>query len=199
MPVAAIGMRTGASTHACPAAGAAPPSPPRTSCRVPPGRHRAPASSISCRFGSQIRRALDNRQGSVSREPDPLSKPTPMPFTYSQSTGQLHQDGQLVATGYSGAGHSTVSGRNNSAMQDQPNRGPIPQGLWSIGPDSHHATKGPVVMRLAPIGHTAFGRSGFLIHGDNSVNDASEGCIILNREARERIARSGDTSLTVVP
>jgi hypothetical protein len=45
-----------------------------------------------------------------------------------------------------------------------------------------------------------FGRDGFLIHGDNSAmnHTASEGCIILTRDIRQRISDSGDTQLTVI-
>jgi hypothetical protein len=55
-------------------------------------------------------------------------------------------------------------------------------------------------MRLTPQGHNAHGRTGFLIHGDSRRNpgNASEGCIILNRSAREAIANSGDATLEVV-
>ncbi len=55
-------------------------------------------------------------------------------------------------------------------------------------------------MRLAPVpGTQTFGRDGFLIHGDNRRHDASQGCIILDRAARDRIGNSADTRLNVVP
>jgi len=43
------------------------------------------------------------------------------------------------------------------------------------------------------------GRSGFLIHGDNSKHNfsASEGCIILSRSTRDAISSSGITRLEV--
>ena len=123
-----------------------------------------------------------------------------MAWTYSQSTGQLRYNGKLVDTGYSGAGSSSTSGRNNPAMQNVRFHGPIPQGTWSIGRAFDHKSKGPTVMALTPIGHDAFGRTGFLIHGDNQkTHAASEGCIILGPTARHQIDKSGDTSLTVVP
>ena len=122
-----------------------------------------------------------------------------MPWTYSQSTGELRRNGSLVGTGYSGAGNSAATGRNNSAMQDVANHGPIPQGQWTIGTARRHATKGPTVMALTPVGHNALGRTAFLIHGNNAVNNASQGCIILGPTIRNQIASSGDTTLTVVP
>ena len=40
-----------------------------------------------------------------------------MPWEYSQSTGQLRHNGTLIATGYSGAGMNSGTGRNNPAME----------------------------------------------------------------------------------
>ena len=117
-----------------------------------------------------------------------------MPWTYSQSTGALTHNGVAVATGYSGAG----AGRNNSTMEGTANVGPIPRGAYTVGPAYNTTTHGPHVMRLTPNGHTALGRSGFLIHGDNASHTASQGCIILPRNIRDRISASTDNALTVV-
>lgn len=122
-----------------------------------------------------------------------------MPWTYSQSTGQLRHNGQLVGTGYSGAGMTSTTGRNNVSMQSIPNQGPIPQGQWHVGGAYNHPTKGPTVMALTPDGHNALGRTAFLIHGNNAQNNASQGCIILAPAIRQQIANSGDTTLTVTP
>ena len=54
-------------------------------------------------------------------------------------------------------------------------------------------------MNLQPINHNALGRSGFMIHGNNVQNNASQGCIILGPALRQQIANSGDTTLIVVP
>jgi hypothetical protein len=116
-----------------------------------------------------------------------------MPWNYSQSTGTLTRDNQFVATGYSGA----AAGRNNPAEQAVPNLGPIPQGLYRIGPPFDAVRQGPCVMRLTPLGHDALGRDGFLIHGDNLTHNASTGCIILPRATREAIAASPDRDLVV--
>lgn len=122
-----------------------------------------------------------------------------MPWTYSQSTGQLRHNGQLVGTGYSGAGLTSATGRNNPAMQNIANQGPIPQGQWQIGVAYNHPSKGPTVMALTPVGHNAFGRTAFLIHGNNAQDNASEGCMIMGPVIRQQIASSGDTTLTVTP
>jgi hypothetical protein len=119
-------------------------------------------------------------------------------WTYAQKTGELQQDGQHVATGYSGAG----DGKNNPDMQSIPNIGPIPQGDWTItGPPVNTAEHGPYVLRLAPKEETdTFGRSGFLMHGDsrNAPGTASHGCVILPRPVREQVWQSGDRELEVV-
>lgn len=116
-----------------------------------------------------------------------------MAWTYSQSSGELIHDGEMVATGYSGTG----AGRNNPAEQAVPNVGPIPQGRYKIGPEFEAPVQGPCTMRLTPDGHDALGRGGFLIHGDNSTHDASTGCIILPFECRQQIAASEDRQLEV--
>jgi hypothetical protein len=53
-------------------------------------------------------------------------------------------------------------------------------------------------MDLAPVGHNALGRDGFMIHGDNIRHDASTGCVILPRYIRDQISNSGDNQLEVV-
>ena len=119
-----------------------------------------------------------------------------MPWTYSQSSGDLSHDGQHIATGYSGH----AEGLNNPALQDDHGIGPIPQGSYTIGPASVHPGKGPVVMALDPApANNMFGRDGFLIHGDTAALDhsASHGCIILARPFREQIANSSDRTLIV--
>jgi hypothetical protein len=120
-----------------------------------------------------------------------------MPWSYSQKTGQLKFNGIVVGKGYSGAGLSAKTGRNNSEMEDVRNKGPIPRGQWNIGTAYADKKRGPVVLALTPVGHNAHGRTDFLIHGNNSKNDASEGCIILGPDLRKKVANSGDTILTV--
>ena len=120
-------------------------------------------------------------------------------WTYAQKTGNLLQDGKLVATGYSGGGE----GKNDPSMQAVHDVGPIPQGNWTIGgPPINTAEHGPFVLTLtADAGTDVFGRSGFLMHGDsvNAPGTASKGCIIMPRTAREQVWNSGDTELEVVP
>ena len=118
-------------------------------------------------------------------------------WTYRQATGELLKDGRFIAQGYSGHGN----GKNNPAAQNTPNVGPIPAGSWVIVSLTEGMTEhGPYVLRLEPCGGTGtFGRSGFLIHGDNrrAPGEASRGCVILPRFVREKVWASGDRALTV--
>lgn len=122
-------------------------------------------------------------------------------WTYKQSTGELSDAGGfIVATGYSGHG----DGVNNPAMQDVPNVGPIPQGLWSMGAPADSPSHGPFAIPLAPHADTeTFGRSGFLMHGDEVAHAgeqlASLGCVIMPPDARHQAWDSGDHVLKVEP
>lgn len=116
---------------------------------------------------------------------------------YSQASGMLSHNGVLEAVGYSGFGHD---GKNNPAAEQIRDIGPIPKGEWTIGAAATHDKLGPVVMALTPKeGTDPFGRSDFFIHGDSEEHpgEASRGCIVASFEARNAIARSGDTDLTV--
>src|SRR5579864_6316798 len=113
-------------------------------------------------------------------------------WIYKQSSGELSRDGLGVGGGYAGF----EAGKNNPAMQDQENVGPLPQGRYSIGaPQCVHSPgpHGPFILPLTPDpANQMFGRSGFLIHGDSIVSPglASHGCIIMGRIIREQIAAS---------
>lgn len=119
-------------------------------------------------------------------------------WTYAQKTGELQQDGEHVAIGYSGA----AEGKNNPDMQNVANVGPIPRGEWTIsGPPMQTRDHGPYVLRLQPEAETeTHGRSGFLMHGDSKAHPgtASHGCIIVPRAIREQVWESGDRDLEVV-
>lgn len=118
-------------------------------------------------------------------------------FIYSQSTGVLTRDGRHFGTGYSG--HGTA--KNKPDRQRERAVGPIPRGDWIIGGNRTSPNTGPLTITLEPAPDTdVFGRSLFRIHGDSIANPgtASNGCIILPRQVREAIIRSGDKSLRVV-
>ena len=110
-------------------------------------------------------------------------------WKYHSDTGLIESPtGFKLGDGYSGNG----AGLNNPAMESAHGVGPIPRGAWTIGPFFNDPDgKGPVVAHLVPIeGTEAFGRAGFMIHGDNSALDhtASEGCIVAPRFIRDQIA-----------
>lgn len=118
-------------------------------------------------------------------------------WIYKQKTGELSYEGRLECIGYSGAG----PGKNNPDMQSVRNVGPIPVGLYRVGPPFDHPLRGPYALRLTPVqGTDTLGRSGFLMHGDSKLKPgtASKGCIIAPRKSREAVALSGDDLLKVV-
>lgn len=123
-----------------------------------------------------------------------------MPWVYSQTTGELADpNGALAGRGYSGHG----DGLNATEFQNVPDVGPIPEGTWQIVASMDTDTHGPFVLVLEPLNGTeTFGRSGFLIHGDEIEHPgqhlASHGCIVLARSMREAIWASTDHTLEVV-
>jgi hypothetical protein len=118
-------------------------------------------------------------------------------WTYSQGTGKLtDKDGKHIATGYSGKGQ----GKNNCDMQHVKGVGPVVRGLFTIGKPRDSKKVGPFAMDLIPHPENEmFGRSAFMIHGDNLDGTASEGCIVVPRRVRHIIWDSGDRVLLVVP
>jgi hypothetical protein len=115
---------------------------------------------------------------------------------YEQATGLfiIVQPLPVRTFGYAGRG----AGRNNPAMQHVRNVGPLPAGVYKISRPFLHARMGPMTFRLTPDpDNVMHHRSGFLIHGDNNIGDASSGCIILPRPARDLLDRSGVRTLTV--
>lgn len=118
-----------------------------------------------------------------------------MSWVYSQSTGEMSHNGSSWV-GYSGTG----AGRNNPAMQDVEDVGPIPIGTYNIGGAYDDlGGLGPCVMHLDPApGTNTFGRTLFRIHGDNPEHDASHGCVILGPAIRHLISNSLDKVLVVV-
>jgi hypothetical protein len=123
-----------------------------------------------------------------------------MAWTYEQASGRFsNPDGFLVAVGYSG---HPPEGKNNPALQDVHNVGPIPQGKWqAVELITDSATHGPYAIRLEAYPETqTFGRSGFMIHGDSIAEPgfASDGCLILSRDVRELFWKNADHDVTVV-
>jgi hypothetical protein len=119
-------------------------------------------------------------------------------WTFNSDSGTLSHDGAIVTVD-AWSGHD--EGRNNSALEQHQNLGPIPRGEWEIGDAANTETHGPIVMRLTPAETTnTYGRGGFLIHGASATNpgESSKGCLILPRTVRAQIAASEDRTLQVV-
>ena len=122
-------------------------------------------------------------------------------LVYSQSSGLMYlEDDQhnriALARGYSGAGTSI----NDPDSEGFGGRGPIPRGVWKVGTAFSSKRTGPFAIPLTPVGHDAYHRTGFQIHGDNTHGDrsASTGCIILPRLIRLVIIHLRITTLEVI-
>lgn len=119
-----------------------------------------------------------------------------MPWEYSQATGTLAWNARVIATGgYAGRN----AGRNNPAMEQIRNIGPIPRGRYRIGLPRNTREQGPHILDLEPVGHNALGRTEFMMHGDSRdrPGQASHGCIVFPLHVRQRVAASGDNALIV--
>ena len=119
-----------------------------------------------------------------------------MPWHYNQRSGKIVGPGGEEYQGYSGRGVHKNEPRSEAIVDS----GPIPRGTWRINPDHYDsATLGPFVLKLSPVGHSAHGRTHFRVHGDKAgaLGTASKGCIVLSREARKAMVRSGETTLEV--
>jgi hypothetical protein len=125
-------------------------------------------------------------------------------WVFSQSDGSLYRIFNIqpirfnsVSKGYAGAGN----GKNNPAMQNVRNVGPLPRGLYTIFSPIDSVKHGPTALPLVPDPkNDMMGRDDFMIHGDSTEAPgcASEGCIVMAKIVRELIWQSGDHDLTVI-
>jgi len=119
-------------------------------------------------------------------------------WTYKQSTGEIFcKNSEALEKGYAGKGED----KNNPLSQKLIGRGPLPRGLYIVGPAENHPKLGPCAMPLKPDSENEmFGRSDFWIHGDSITRpgEASEGCIILSNALRKRISVAKDKYLVVI-
>ena len=118
-------------------------------------------------------------------------------WTLEQSTGHVSQDSAYKGTAYSGFG----AGKNNPAMQDDRDIGPIPCGLYTMKAPFKSAVLGLFVMSLAPDpNNVMFGRDDFYCHGDSISHPgkASHGCMVASHFLRQMMWTSNDHELRVV-
>lgn len=110
-------------------------------------------------------------------------------FKYKQTTGELSQlvDGAWVSLGHGYSGNGV--GLNTHSDEAVPNVGPCPSALWAISYPYDHPSKGPLCFRLTPLTYRGT-RNAFMIHGDNAQlnHTASDGCIILAHDLRQKLA-----------
>lgn len=123
-------------------------------------------------------------------------------WIYDQASGLLSRNGKVISRGYSGNGR----GKNNPALEGVAGIGPIPAGVWKVESKYDSPNVGPYALKLIAVDatlddtHDKTGRGAFRIHGDSikAPGTASRGCIILPRQVREQIWKSGDRDLKVV-
>lgn len=118
-------------------------------------------------------------------------------FTYAQFDGCLNVD-EVPATTWLGTCYSGKGVfRNKPLGSSKQGYGPLPKGWYTlVGPFDNYTSQpaghhlGNCVFRLVPdADNQMFGRSGFLIHGDNLNHDASDGCIVAGPSIRQHIAQ----------
>lgn len=125
-----------------------------------------------------------------------------MTWTYVQRTGSLLRNGHLVGSGYAGR----YEGKNNPAMQDVKETGPLPVGWYDMKEERDHPDLGPAAIQLVPrVENQMFGRNDFWMHGERKppapTGFASKGCIIQSRPVRDHVdslIRLGESALQVV-
>ena len=123
----------------------------------------------------------------VSGDPMSYIDPTGLVCEYSQGTGRMRCTNTAGVEYYNEVGYAgTGFGRNNSDFQSIPSVGPLPQGTYTVGSTRNSPNTGRNTMTITPDLQTrrsinSMGRDpdSFRIHGNNSSNDASHGCIIL--------------------
>ena len=114
-----------------------------------------------------------------------------MRWDYVIAHGELYDENGLRCVGYSGFGE----GKNNPAMQDVPDVGPVPVGTYTLGEPENSKALGPYAIPLIPSAlNRMFGRSGLFIHGDSIdfPGQASHGCVIIGAAVRYCM-KQGDT------
>ena len=124
-------------------------------------------------------------------------------YLFESSTGKLFgTDGSLIETGYAGGDKGLhKEGINNPNMQDVPDIGPLPEGIYTMGTPVEGTHLGLLAIPLTPENtNTMFGRSGFYIHGDviGAPGTASDGCIVMSHATRVTLSKCPFQQIQVV-
>ncbi len=149
-----------------------PPAPNQPPILQPPGQPNQPQPNQPPVF-----------QPPVFQPPAPPAPPAaPSQYVYSQRTGKLTLDGKEVGTGYSGK----AKARNNPAMQNQKDVGPIPIGdyLITAGGRHHDVRINREMIGLLPVaGGNTFNRFPFetfgIIAETNPPGDPPNGALVV--------------------
>ena len=116
-----------------------------------------------------------------------------MDLSYNQVTGEFtNENSEVIAKGW--AGHGV--GKNAPEHQMDHELGPLPQGVYAIGPWGDWSTQnypkhlGPLIASLTQVEGESYGRDGFFIHGPGGPDplQSSKGCIEVYRIDREHVA-----------
>lgn len=129
-----------------------------------------------------------------------------MNLNYSQSTGLITDDnGMVIAQGFAGndsrpaVNPNHIHGYNNPNAQAIHCVGPLPRGVYDVGPWGTHAVVGANSAPLTQTSGDSFGRSGFFIHGPGAADPAnsSEGCIVIPHDQRLAVMALAPGTITV--
>ncbi|MDR3684763.1 MAG: hypothetical protein P4L11_13630 [Geothrix sp.] len=131
-----------------------------------------------------------------------------MNLNFSQSTGLITKDdGTSVAHGWAGNDSNPenpqrIHGKLNPDKQALHKIGPLPQGVYSVGPwEEKHGHLGAMVAPLTQISGETFGRDAFYIHGPDrdpaTYGQESLGCIVVPHAGRQAIKDLGPETVTV--
>jgi hypothetical protein len=132
-------------------------------------------------------------------------------ITFQISTGYITDDaGNLLSSvAYAGNDSRTpqnpdhIQGKNNPEMTGIEFIGPLPVGVYNVGPFGNYPVVGVNAAKLSQMSGESYGRGDFYIHGQenpNSINfgQESEGCLVVPHSDRLIIAALIPTQLTVI-
>jgi hypothetical protein len=117
-------------------------------------------------------------------------------WTFKISTGTVSHDGVSIGKAYSGAPGFI----DNPAMESLVNRGPLPEGWYTMGKPVDSEETGNYSIPLIPdMANVMYNRDGFFWHGDNihKPGTASHGCMVSDLILRQTAIESNDTRLNV--
>jgi hypothetical protein len=112
-------------------------------------------------------------------------------YTFYISSGRFISSEGWTTNGYSGnkINDDGYDYRNRPQQTQAKNIGAIPTGTYYIVGVTDSKGVNTIVLSQDP-SNDMYGRDNFRIHGDNSSKNASQGCIILDANARTKITNA---------